>query len=166
MEIYQASQICMWNCVNENKKDRVFDQLKHLYEIMHETFSGVLFRNTLDYIFSHALLPEGNSPRLVASNFRAIMPRTQEADNILRNNRGFSAARKNIKVEHITSVKTLGLSFQKRDFDFVCKNFNVCIVTNDEYNFLGKGCGHERYGDKIKLLVPREQMIKKREEQY
>lgn len=162
METYQANRISMWSCVNDNKREKVFAQLSNLYEIMDSRFSGVLFRNTLDYIFNIALLPEGDNYRFVNRSFRKFMPRTEKADYLLNSNRGFNTARKHIKVEHITSIKTLGLKFQERDFYFVCENFNVCIVTNDEYKLLGKGCGHERYfNHNIKLMVPLKQMIKK-----
>jgi len=159
MEACEAREICMWNCVSESKKATVFTQLSHLHNIMYQNFSGILFRNALDYIFSYALLPDDVAPRLVTSHFRAIMPRSQDAEVLILNNKGFNAARKHIKVEHITSIKTLGMKFRHQDFEFVCKNFNVCIVTNSEYDFLGKGCGHERYGSTIKLLVPQEKMI-------
>ena len=119
VKICKASEVCMWNFVDDNKKERVLFQLDHLSKIMDSKFSGILFRNALDYIFSQALLPEGSSPRWVTRNYRAIMPRTQGADEILRNNNGFNASRKHIKVEHITSVKTLGLRFTERDFDLV-----------------------------------------------
>ncbi len=161
MQLHDANAVSMWNCVNSEKRENVFMQLSRLHEIMEMRFSGVLFRNSLDYIFSHALLPNESNSRLVNSNFRQIMPRTESAQNYLKNNGGFNSARKNLKVEHITSVKTLGLSFQDRDFVFVCENFNVCIVSNDEYEILGKGCGHERYlKNNIRLIVPRTEMIK------
>lgn len=106
MQTHAANEISMWSAVENNEKRKALAQLQCLQKIMEERFSSVLFRNALDYIFYQAFNPDNIHGKWVKKNFEKLIPRTESAQNLISRN-GISAVRKELKIEHIVSVKKL-----------------------------------------------------------